>query len=57
MGAEHCSDAQLLAILLGSGGRGYSALDNRLRDAHTALDTAVRAAYGMSATEDTLAFL
>jgi len=28
MGAEHCSDAQLLAILLGSGGRGYSALDS-----------------------------
>lgn len=28
MGAEHCSDAELLAILLGSGGRGYSALDS-----------------------------
>ena len=28
MGAERCSDAQLLAILLGSGGRGYSALDS-----------------------------
>ena len=28
IGAEHCSDAQLLAILLGSGGRGYSALDS-----------------------------
>ena len=30
---------------------------NRLRDAHAALDSAVRAAYGMKATEDTLAFL
>ena len=28
MGAGNCSDAQLLAILLGSGGRGYSALDS-----------------------------
>ena len=28
LGAEHCSDAELLAILLGSGGRGYSALDS-----------------------------
>ena len=28
MGAERCSDAELLAILLGSGGRGYSALDS-----------------------------
>jgi DNA repair protein RadC len=28
MGAECCSDAELLAILLGSGGRGYSALDS-----------------------------
>ena len=27
-GAENCSDAELLAILLGSGGRGYSALDS-----------------------------
>jgi DNA repair protein RadC len=27
-GAESCSDAQLVAILLGSGGRGYSALDS-----------------------------
>ncbi|MDE3068857.1 MAG: hypothetical protein KGJ60_15095, partial [Verrucomicrobiota bacterium] len=27
-GAGHCSDAELLAILLGSGGRGYSALDS-----------------------------
>jgi len=27
-GAESCSDAELLAILLGSGGRGYSALDS-----------------------------
>jgi DNA repair protein RadC len=27
-GAERCSDAELLAILLGSGGRGYSALDS-----------------------------
>jgi hypothetical protein len=30
---------------------------NRLRVAHAALDAAVRAAYGMNATEDTLAFL
>ena len=30
---------------------------NRLRDAHVALDTAVRAAYGMSASDDILAFL
>ena len=30
---------------------------NRLRDAHAALDTAVRAAYGMKDSEDTLAFL
>jgi DNA repair protein RadC len=28
MGAANCSDAELLAILLGSGGRGYSALDS-----------------------------
>jgi DNA repair protein RadC len=28
MGAGNCSDAELLAILLGSGGRGYSALDS-----------------------------
>jgi DNA repair protein RadC len=28
LGAERCSDAELLAILLGSGGRGYSALDS-----------------------------
>jgi DNA repair protein RadC len=34
MGAGNCSDAQLLAILLGSGGRGYSALDS----ANTLLD-------------------
>ena len=27
-GAGSCSDAELLAILLGSGGRGYSALDS-----------------------------
>ncbi len=27
-GAEGCSDAELLAILLGSGGRGFSALDS-----------------------------
>lgn len=27
-GAGNCSDAELLAILLGSGGRGYSALDS-----------------------------
>lgn len=31
--------------------------DNKLRDAHAALDAAVRAAYGMKATEDILAFL
>lgn len=31
--------------------------ENRLRDAHAALDAAVRAAYGMSAGEDILAFL
>ena len=30
---------------------------NRLRDAHAALDSAVRAAYGMKDTEDTLTFL
>ena len=30
---------------------------NRLRDAHAALDSAVRAAYGMNEGEDTLAFL
>jgi len=30
---------------------------NRLRDAHTALDSAVRAAYGMKDSEDTLVFL
>ena len=30
---------------------------NRLRDAHTALDTAVRAAYGMNPADDILAFL
>jgi len=30
---------------------------NRLRDAHAALDAAVRAAYGMNATQDSLAFL
>ena len=28
LGAERCLDAELLAILLGSGGRGYSALDS-----------------------------
>jgi DNA repair protein RadC len=28
LGAGRCSDAELLAILLGSGGRGYSALDS-----------------------------
>ena len=28
LGAERCSDAELLAILIGSGGRGYSALDS-----------------------------
>jgi len=39
MGAESCSDAQLLAILLGSGGRGYSALDtaNALLDRYGTL--------------------
>ena len=30
---------------------------NRLRDAEAALDSAVRAAYGMKESEDTLAFL
>jgi hypothetical protein len=30
---------------------------NRLRDAHAALDSAVRAAYGMKEQEDLLAFL
>jgi hypothetical protein len=30
---------------------------NRLRDAHAALDSAVRSAYGMKDAEDTLAFL
>ena len=30
---------------------------NRLRDAHAALDSAVRAAYGMNEEEDVLAFL
>ncbi len=30
---------------------------NRLRDAHAALDTAIRAAYGMTPDEDILAFL
>ena len=30
---------------------------NRLRDAHAALDSTVRAAYGMKDEEDTLAFL
>ncbi len=34
MGAGRCTDAELLAILLGSGGRGYSALDS----ANTLLD-------------------
>jgi DNA repair protein RadC len=28
VGAQNCSDAELLAILLGSGGQGYSALDS-----------------------------
>jgi hypothetical protein len=31
--------------------------DNKLRDAHAALDTAVRAAYGMKEKDDILAFL
>ena len=31
--------------------------ENRLRDAHAALDAAVRAAYGMKPDEDILAFL
>jgi len=39
----------------------YRTLDtpaaNRLRDAHAALDDAVRATYGMKEEEDTLAFL
>jgi hypothetical protein len=39
----------------------YRALEipgaNRLRDAHAALDSAVRAAYGMDRDEDPLAFL
>ena len=39
----------------------YRALEttgaNRLRDAHAAFDTAVRAAYGMKPDEDILAFL
>ena len=30
---------------------------NKLRDAHAALDAAVRASYGMKETEDILAFL
>ena len=30
---------------------------NRLRDAHAALDSAVRSAYGLKEQEDTLAFL
>jgi len=34
MGAGHCSDAELLAIVIGSGGRNYSALDS----AHALLD-------------------
>src|SRR5262245_45474129 len=39
LGAERCSDAELLAILLGSGGRGYSALDaaNALLDKYGTL--------------------
>jgi DNA repair protein RadC len=39
LGAERCSDAELLAILLGSGGRGYSALDsaNHLLDKYGTL--------------------
>jgi len=39
LGAGHCSDAELLAILLGSGGRGYSALDsaNALMDKYGTL--------------------
>ncbi len=28
LGAEQCTDTDILAILLGSGGRGYSALDS-----------------------------
>ncbi len=31
--------------------------ENRLRDAHAALDVAIRAAYGMKPAEDILAFL
>jgi DNA repair protein RadC len=39
MGAESCAGAQLLAVLLGSGGRGYSALDtaNALLDRYGTL--------------------
>jgi DNA repair protein RadC len=38
-GAGQCSDAELLAILIGSGGRGYSALDsaNALMDRYGTL--------------------
>lgn len=40
-GASECSDAEILAILLGSGGRGYSALDaaNALLDRYGTLGT------------------
>ena len=33
-GAQSCSDPEILAVLLGSGGRGYTALDS----AHALLD-------------------
>jgi len=33
-GASSCTDAEILAIILGSGGRGYSALD----EAHAVLE-------------------
>ncbi len=38
-GAQSCADAEILAILLGSGGRGYSALDaaNALLDRYGTL--------------------
>ena len=50
MTANGCSLRQLYRILETPG-------TNRLRDAQAALDSAVRAAYGMNATEDTLTFL
>ncbi len=40
MGAENCTDADILAILLGSGGRGYSAEDvaREILDTYGTLD-------------------